>query len=256
MHFRSGKTDDFHCPPGEPQTIPEPAFAARHSDVAALNAWHEHFAIQRPTRGWGKPLLVETLRAAIHATQNQNPLMSKLVLGDLSKEGGGCLPPHKSHRGGIDADVGYYMRGAHQRKWLGGATAETLDADRTWQLLRAFFSTGKLQFAFIDYHLQQAIYEAGLRAGEPEEHLKSWIQWPRPMENDKETIVRHLGGHDNHMHVRFICDSDEMCALPEDAKLRVEHARIEMLGSVGFERERPRTALHRIEAPSVPTAMP
>ena len=47
MHFRPGKADDFLCPPGEPQTIPEPAFAARDSDVAALNAGHEHLSIQR-----------------------------------------------------------------------------------------------------------------------------------------------------------------------------------------------------------------
>ncbi len=216
----------------------------------------EHFAIQRPARGWGKPLLVDAIRTAVHATQRQNPLGTHLIVGDLSKEGGGCLPPHKSHRGGIDADIGLYMRGAHQRKWLGGATADTLDADRTWQLLRAFLATAKLQYAFIDYSLQQPLYEAGLRAGEPEEHLKAWFQWPRPIENAHETIIRHLAGHDNHMHVRFMCDSDEQCALPDEARTRLEHARIEMLGSVAREPNRPREALHQAGAPAVPEAMP
>ena len=211
----------------------------------------EHFAIQRPLRGWGKPLLVEVLRVAIHAAQRQNPLGTHLILGDLSKEGGGCLPPHKSHRGGVDADVGLYMRGAHQRKWLAGATPETLDADRTWLLLRAFLSTGKLQFAFIDYSLQQPLYEAGLRAGEPEEHLKAWFQWPRPIEQAHDTVIRHLAGHDNHMHVRFICDSEENCVLPEEAKLRLEHARIEMLGSVDDIQRRQ----HPMQTPAVPMAM-
>jgi hypothetical protein len=216
----------------------------------------EHFAIQRPARGWGKPLLVDAIRIGVHATQRQNPHGTHLIVGDLSKEGGGCLPPHKSHRGGVDADVGLYMRGAHQRKWLGGATPETLDADRTWQLLRAFFSTGRLQYAFIDYSLQQPLYEAGLRAGEPEEHLKAWFQWPRPIENAHETIVRHLAGHDNHMHVRFLCDPDENCVLPDDAKARLEHARIEMLGSVAHEPNRPREALHQAQSTAVPEAMP
>ncbi len=216
----------------------------------------EHFIIQRPQRGWGKPLLVDAIRIGVHATQRQNPLMPHLIIGDLSKEGGGCLPPHKSHRGGIDADVGLYFRGAHQRKWLGGATPDTLDADRTWQLLRAFLATGKLQFAFIDYSLHQPLYEAGLRAGEPEEHLKAWFQWPRPIENAHETIIRHLAGHDNHMHVRFVCDNDEQCLLPDEAKARLEHARIEMLGSVAVEAHRPREALHRQGAPAVPAGMP
>ncbi len=221
-----------------------------------LEGEDDHFAIQRPQRGWGKPLLVDAIRLAVHATQRQSPLAPYLILGDLSKEGGGCLPPHKSHRGGIDADIGLYMRGAHQRKWLAGATAETLDADRTWQLLRAFLSTTRLQFAFLDYRLQQPLYEAGLRAGEPEEHLKAWFQWPRPIENAHETIIRHLAGHDNHMHVRFICESDESCTLPDDAKLRLEHARIEMLGSVAHEPNRPREALHEANTPAVPLAMP
>ena len=198
--------------------------------------------VQRPPRGWGKPLLVDTLRLAAQATQRQSPLLPHLILGDLSKEGGGCLPPHKSHRGGIDADVGYYMRGAHQRRWLGGATPETLDADRTWQLLRAFLSTGKLQFAFIDYALQQPLFEAGQRAGEPQEHLQAWFQWPRPIENAHETVIRHLGGHDNHMHVRFQCDSEDACTLPDDARERLERARIEMLGGVAHEPARRRTA--------------
>lgn len=202
-----------------------------------LEGEDEHFAIQRPYRGWGKPLLVDAIRTAVHATQRQSPLGTQLVVGDLSKEGGGCLPPHKSHRGGVDADVGFYMRGAHQRKWLGGATAETLDADRTWQLLRAFISTARLQFAFIDYHLHQPLYEAALRAGEPEEHLRAWFQWPRPIENAHETMIRHLAGHDNHMHVRFICEGEDACVLPDEARARLENTRIEMLGSVGENRQ-------------------
>ena len=44
--------------------------------------------------------------------------------------------------------------------------------------------------------------------------------------------------------------------LPDDAKLRLEHARIEMLGSVAHEPNRPREALHRSETPAVPVAMP
>lgn len=197
-----------------------------------LEAEPDAFALQRPYRGWGKPLLVETLRLAVHQVLAAAPEGTTLVFGDLSKEGGGCLAPHKSHRGGLDADVGFFYRGAQQRHWLGVATAETLDADRTWLLIKAMLATGRLQMAFLDYGLQPPLYEAALRAGETPQTLEPIFQYPRPIERAHETVIRHLGGHDNHMHVRFVCPSDAECALPEDSRQRLTSVRMEQRGGV------------------------
>jgi len=219
----------------------------------------EAFLMQRPQRGWGKALAVEAIRGGIEQVQASNPLGPMLIVGDLSKDGGGCLPPHKSHRGGLDADIGYYMRGARQRSWLGMAAPDTMDADRTWQLVRAFLATGKLQYAFIDYGLQQALYEAAQRAGESVEQLSRWFQYPRPIENAHETIIRHLGGHADHMHVRFHCEDSEACPLSDEAKERMAAIRLEQRGSVAAEAAVPRRPAAPYRAAggvAVPAVMP
>lgn len=219
----------------------------------------EQYLLQRPHRAWGKPLLVDTLRIAIAGVQASEPLGTQLVVGDLSKEGGGCLPPHRSHRGGLDADIGYYMRGGRQRQWLGLATPETMDADRTWQLVRAFLATGRLQYAFIDHGLQGPLYEAALRAGETPESLRHVFQYPRPLDQAHETIIRHLGGHADHMHVRFSCLDPEACPLPEDTQPKVAAVRQENRGGVRHEpvARNPRARLRdRSDGVAVPLALP
>lgn len=177
--------------------------------------------LQRPERGWGKPIAVAAIERGAGFVQESSPLATHLIVGDLSKSGGGCLPPHRSHRGGLDADVGYYLQGGQQHGWLTLARPETIDADRTWQLLAAFLATGRLQYAFIDYDLQRPLYEAGLRAGETEATLKRVFQFPRPKSAAKVAIVRHLRGHADHMHVRFTCPPNSRCTLQAAAEDRL-----------------------------------
>ena len=178
-----------------------------------LRSKPDELALQRPERGWGRPLTVELIAAASDRVQTSDPLATHLVVGDLSKQGGGCIPPHRSHRGGLDADIGYYMHGGIQRGWLVLAKPETIDADRTWRLLKAFLVTGRLQYAFIDHGLQASLYDAALRAGETAESLKHVFQYPRPISASKAGIIRHLRGHADHMHVRFRCPAGQPCNL-------------------------------------------
>jgi hypothetical protein len=214
------------------------------------------FAVQRPNRGYGKPLLVETLRIGAQNVQAAHPLATALVVGDLSKEGGGCLPPHKSHRGGLDADVGYYFRGGHQRNWLGLATPDTIDADRTWQLLRVLLATGRLQYAFIDHALQQPLYEAALRTGESSASLLHVFQWPRGLDEAFDAPIRHLKGHADHMHVRLACPEGDPCALDEAATERLRAITQELAGGVANERARSDSRHRPRSGAVVPGAMP
>ncbi len=208
------------------------------------------FRLRRPQNAWGKPLLVEALQRASATVQLQSPQMATVMIGDLSKEGGGCLPPHKSHRGGLDVDVGYYLRGAVEPRVLADARPDTLDADRTWQFLKAMLATGRLQYAFVHYSLQPALYQAALRAGESQESLFKVLQYPRPQERSQETPIRHLDGHDDHTHIRLSC-GDEACVLSEDARQKMAGIRIEMLGGPADESrtsdrpERPRRPRER-----------
>jgi len=229
-----------------------------------LTAEPEGYLLQRPERGWGKPLAVDVIRTAIRQVHASSPMGTALVVGDLSKQGGGCLPPHRSHRGGLDADIGYYMRGARQRGWLGLATPRTMDADRTWQLLRGFLTTGRLRYAFIDHGLQVPLYDAALRAGETPESLSHVFQHPRPIGDVHQSIIRHLKGHADHMHVRFTCgddgDGDEAtCALPEPTMTRMLAVRMDFRGGPVDEhmpRRRRGPLRARDAGVAIPLAMP
>lgn len=212
---------------------------------ALLSAQPAILTLQRPLRGWGKPLTVEVIRGAAQAVARADPLATHLVVGDLSKQGGGCLPPHRSHRGGLDADIGYYMFGGDQRTWMVKVTPETIDADRTWRLLSAFRAAGRLRYAFIDYALQAELYRAALRAGETAESLEPFFQYPRPRDQAKVGIIRHLKGHADHMHVRFTCPPTGPCALDQPAHALLADAGIPMLGGV-IDRRRRRTVRRRV----------
>lgn len=195
--------------------------------------------LRRPHLAWGKPLLVEMLRVAAEVVQNQSPLAPKLLIGDLSKEGGGCLPPHKSHRGGLDVDVGYYFRGAFEAPHLVDARPRTIDADRSWQLLKALLLTGRVQYAFVHYSLQPALFEAAERAGDSPDDVRRWVQYPRPIDQTHVAPLRHLDGHDDHFHLRLRCEDDN-CGLTATALERLRTARIETLGGPVAEGHRGR----------------
>ncbi len=184
-------------------------------------------AMQRPQRGWGRPVTVQAIRAAARAVQDTWPERDRLIVGDLSKRGGGCLPPHKSHRGGLDADIGYYQRDGVQRNWMTLATPATVDADRTWLFLKAMLASGQLRYAFIDYGLQKPLYEAARLAGESTQTLARVFQYPRPKSATRSSVFRHLRGHADHMHVRFTCPGKSGCKLASDVVERIRTARLE-----------------------------
>ena len=193
----------------------------------------------RDHHAWGKPLLVHSLETAIAAVDASYPLGTRVIIGDLSKNGGGCLPPHKSHRGGMDVDIGYWFRGGRQPRWLETARPHTLDADRTWLFLQALIRSGRVQYAFITYDLQEPLYDAALRHGWTESQLRPIFQYPRPVDR-LAGVIRHLKGHDNHSHIRMFCPPEGECVLDDDARRIMASTRDERLGGPGTERVGPR----------------
>jgi len=213
----------------------------------------------RPNRAWGKPLLVESLSLAIRSMDASYPLGTHVVIGDLSKGGGGCLPPHKSHRGGLDVDIGYWFRGGRQAKWLEGARAHTIDADRTWIFLEALIRTGRVQYAFVVHELQAPLYDAALRRGWTESQLRGIFQYPRP-EAHLAGVIRHLKGHGDHAHIRMMCPPEGECALEDEARAALAAARDDRLGgpmrdAVGDWRPGRRRTKEPLPGPALPAAM-
>ncbi len=133
------------------------------------------------------------------------------VVGDLSAERGGRLPPHASHRSGRDVDIGYYQIGNVQQKQFAGCPPEKLDADKTWTLLELLLATGQVEYFFIDRILQRPLYDEAAQRGWAEEDLQLMFEAPLGSRKRKG-IIRHTPGHRHHVHVRFVCpEGDEDC---------------------------------------------
>jgi murein endopeptidase len=147
--------------------------------------------------GWGTELVIRSIERAVREVRRCFPDSPRLYVGDIARERGGWLKPHRSHQSGLDADIGYYDK--TQAIWYQAATAQNLDAARTWALVRALIEGGNVEMIFIDVSVQRLLmaYIAELPEGErPSEDV-----FPSPTKRD--TIIRHAWGHATHFHVRF-----------------------------------------------------
>jgi len=147
--------------------------------------------------GWGTESVVRSIERAVREVRRCHPDSPKLFVGDIARERGGWLRPHRSHQSGLDADIAYYYRtGA---VWYQVATAENLDVARTWTLIRALIEGGNVEMIFMDFSVQRIL----------KAHLDTLPESQRPpadlFENPlkKDAIIRHTWGHATHFHVRF-----------------------------------------------------
>jgi len=164
---------------------------------------HDHYYLKRPHLAFGTPKTIGMIQRAVAQYKRQFRGGPKVHIGDISKKGGGSLQPHVSHRAGLDVDVGYVLRGADgHRTRFSGVTNENLDVARTWSLVRAFLDTGEVAVIFMDYRLQQQLYEYAERRGVPDDELDELFQYPRGR-GRSHGMIRHWKSHQHHFHVRF-----------------------------------------------------
>jgi LysM repeat protein/murein endopeptidase len=153
-----------------------------------------------PDHAWGTEETVANLIHCIGRVHQQFPGSPPAIIGSLSAEHGGLLPPHKSHRTGRDVDL-YFYRLAGTKPWYKRATAQDLDRPRTWALLRAIITETDVEFVLIDRSVEVLIENYALAIGEDPE-------WIRDLFHDssqyQRALVKHIPGHTAHMHVRFI----------------------------------------------------
>lgn len=147
---------------------------------------------------WGTASVVRSIERAVREVRRCHPGSPDLYVGDISREQGGWLRPHRSHQAGLDADIGYYYLGP--ASWYERATAKNLDVARTWALWRALVDGGNVDMIFVDRSIQDLVkaHLAKLSASEqpPEGFFEKSKQSP--------AIVRHAWGHATHFHVRFL----------------------------------------------------
>lgn len=160
----------------------------------------EHFLV-RSDENFGTLETVEAIKRAVAAVTERFPDSPRLVVGDLSKEHGGRIRPHKSHQSGRDVDLGYYLKGGAPNLFV-PVTAQNLDFDRTWALLDALAAGDDVQYIFIDRRVQKMLYDYAVETlKRTPESLAGLFEYPR--RGSLTTLVRHRRGHRNHLHVRF-----------------------------------------------------
>lgn len=190
-------------------SIGKPNRGALRDGVQLTDA--EHWEVVAEDHAWGTRESVANIIRAVHAVEARFPGGHKLHIGDLSREHGGRLYPHRSHQSGRDVDLGYYYLPGVRGHWYRHATPRTLDRERTWALLEALVADGGIEYLFMDRSVQRMLREHAASLGVDEARLDEIFQHgshhPAP-------IVRHTWGHATHMHVRFV--SAAACARGDD----------------------------------------
>jgi murein endopeptidase len=116
-----------------------------------------------------------TIRAIVSVTRAYraaHPHAPLVVVGDISREGGGRMDDHVSHQNGLDVDV-YFPR-----------------RDRRLQ--------APIETAQIDHRLAQDLLDGFVAAGAQKIFVSSSSGFEGPAD-----VVMPWPGHDYHMHVRF-----------------------------------------------------
>ncbi len=161
------------------------------------------YYIKRPHLAYGTDHTIRAIQRAIEQYRGRHRKSPLVHIGDISRQGGGALRSHLSHRVGVDVDVGYVLRGADaDRTMFTGVTRDNLDLARTWSLVRAFVDTDEVEVVFMDYGLQKLLYEYARDRGVDEDSLDEIFQYPRGR-GRSHGIVRHWRSHQHHFHVRF-----------------------------------------------------
>ena len=172
----------------------------------------EKYVIMHRHRAFGTHYIVATLKSLFDAYALRYPRARPVVIGDLSYRTGRRIKPHLSHRNGRDVDLTYPRLDEPKdyRRFHYIARAQ-LDAERTLWLLHEMVASGYVERVFMDYWVQRAVYGEAKRRGAPEAWLEAVFEYPKW---GGDAVVKRAKGHDDHMHVRFFCQStDTRCEL-------------------------------------------
>lgn len=163
-----------------------------------------------PWKRWATAHTVSTLDRILRSWHRVEPRYP-LLIGNLSDRDGGRLSPHRSHRSGRDADLGYVQkRGVYKNYSWRVMNARNLDVARTWKFLRMLLASGEVEKIFMDRKIEALIYRYARR--HPGQHRRSLSRWFASAKGRGRSVIQHARGHRDHMHVRFRCSpSDRRC---------------------------------------------
>ena len=122
-----------------------------------------------------------TIDAAIRVAASWNEKHSNrpFSIGQISKKGGGPMPPHKSHQLGVDVDVRPMRKDGENAPVT--ITDSQFDRELTTELIKVWWRLAPTQAVFFN---DQSVIDAGLS--------------------------RFVNGHHNHFHVRLRMKGDTL----------------------------------------------
>lgn len=175
----------------------------RHAAVNVQLTPSDDVHIKRPHLAFGTKKTIGLLSSVVAKYKRKHAKGPRVLIGDISKRGGGKLHPHLSHQRGHDFDVGYVLKGAAGSKTrFSGVNRSNFDAARTWALVKAFLDTKEIRYIFMDYGHQKVLYDYAKANGVGDAELDELFQYPRGRGRN-HGLIRHWRSHKNHFHVRF-----------------------------------------------------
>jgi len=144
---------------------------------------------------------IEYLGRRLHATY---PHSAPMFIGDISKKGGGRVPPHGSHRSGRDVDIAFFEKTNAERKHFNGRLSlAELDVEKSWFLIETLLLTDQVLYIFINARLLPAFRAHARDVGWDDADLDRFFLMPDT--KNRRGLIRHASGHTYHFHVRFKC---------------------------------------------------
>ena len=169
----------------------------------------ELYHIRNPVEAWGTPEMIEAIVVASEEMAWLLPGADPLLIGDISLRSGGPLAPHRSHRSGIDADIGIFTTGAKQPVSVGFATITpaNIDYETNWLFWSELLDTGLVERILLDQSLIDATRNWAISSGtlsEKEAH-DIFPEHGDPNLWRKRGVFQHFPGHRDHIHLRVLC---------------------------------------------------
>lgn len=162
---------------------------------------------------WGTRSVVGQLDRVLRRWAKRYPKAPPILVGNLSARHGGPLSPHQTHQSGRDVDLSYVAKwdGRSRVTWQ-KMNAANLDRDRTWALLKLLVTQADIEVMFVDRKIQHLLLAHARKTGVVrKDDLKRWLE-VAPGAKRGTTLLRHVAGHDDHLHVRFSCsDAEKRC---------------------------------------------
>jgi penicillin-insensitive murein endopeptidase len=135
----------------------------------------------------------------------------RMVVGNLSRDGGGPIAYSQSHQSGRDADLGLILLDERGRQFLplplvkvgrdgraqAGGRRLAFDAPRNWAMVRLLVIDPGVQWVFVADWLKRRLLEQARAAGEPPDVL---IRAAYVLHQPSDSTP-----HDDHYHVRVFC---------------------------------------------------